>query len=254
MDLNGQQFRQNSFDGFGDRPMRAYRVSRPATPRNTSPAQPDSPSGWTQPALPDPPAAPSQPAGPARLTPAAQARADIAEARAQARTARVATARANATAATHRQSLAEARAAQVQQRLAQATAPPRATPSGPVPDLTPPPPPATPSGPGRQVRINQLNFRSQGQRFGPPPEPDDPPAPSAVPPRPTTPPRPTAPPSTAAAGRGSRITPGMARAGRYAGVGTFVAAKALQSMQRPATDPKRSGNPLYKTNQGWMKS
>ncbi|MFV0135454.1 hypothetical protein ACLGIH_19920 [Streptomyces sp. HMX87] len=134
-----------------------------------------------------------------------------------------------------------------------AAPPPRVDPSS-VPDNTPPPPPATPSGPGQQVRINQLAYRAQGQRFGPPPEPDTTPAPSAVPPRPTTPPRPTAPPSSVSGRSGFSITPGMARAGRAVGVGTFVAAKALQSINRPATDPKRSGNPLYKTNQGWMRS
>ncbi|MEU0213700.1 hypothetical protein ABZ281_00780 [Streptomyces sp. NPDC006265] len=244
-EFNPDQFRQNSFDGFGERPMRPYRTSRPQPASDPQPAS--TPSGWTQPQLPDPPAAP---ASPARLTPAAQARADISAARAETRTARVATAQANAQAATHRQTAAEARATKAQQRAAQATrTPPRVDPSS-VPDLTPPPLPDTPSGPGRRAPINNLAYRSTSMRFGPPPAPPEP-APSTVPPRPTRPARPPAPPSSTS--RPGRVTPGMARAGRAAGVGVFVAAKALQSISRPATDPKRSGNPLYKTNQGWMR-
>ncbi|MEU1552103.1 hypothetical protein ABZ517_05200 [Streptomyces scabiei] len=246
-EFNSQQFRQNSFDGYGERALRPYRVARPQPAVDPQPAS--TPSGWTQPQLPDPPTAPARPA---RLTPAAQARADIAAARAQTRTARVAIAQANAQAATHRQTQAEARAAQAQQRAAQATrTPPQVDPSS-VPDLTPPRQPSTPSGPGRTVSINSLAARSTSLRFGPPPQPPDP-APSTIPPRPTTPARPTtAPPASTA--RPGRVTPGVARAGRALGVGAFVAAKSLQSISKPATDPKRSGNPRYKTGQGWMKS
>lgn len=248
MDFNPDQFRQGAFRGFGDQAMRRYRVT-PPTPGSDSPtpAQSAAPSGWTQPELPTPSA---RPAGPARLTPAAQARADISAARAQARQARVATAQANATAATHRQTIAEARAAQAQQRAAQATyTPPRVDPAS-VPDNTPPTPAAAPSGPGRRVDINSLAYRNTSLRFGPPPEPPEP-APSAVPPRPSTPARPPAAPSVT--GRPSRVSSDVARAGRAWGVGAFVAGKALQSIHRVASDPKRSGNPLYKSSQGWMR-
>lgn len=249
MDFNSDQFRQSAFRGYGDQGMRHYRVTPSASGTATPGAAPAQPSGWSQPQLPDPSTVPS---GPARLTPDAQARADIAAARGQVRTARVATARANAQSAAHRQTVAEARATQAQQRAAQAThTPPRVDPSS-VSDNTPAPLPGTPSGPGRSVQINNMAFRTTSLRFGPPPEPPEP-APSTIPPRPTTPPRPAAPP--AAQGRGSQVSvsPGMARAGRAAGVGAFVAAKALQSMSRTASDPKRSGSPLYKTTQGWMR-
>ena len=255
MDFNPDQFRQGAFRGFGDQAMRRYRVS-PTTPdTDPTPAPSSQPTGWVQPQLPDPPAA-AQPVGNVPLSDAARARADVATARAQARQARVATAQANATAATHRQTIAEARATQLGQRAAAATAPParpRTVDPASVPDHTPPPLPGTPAGPGRTGSINSLAFRSQGQRFGAAPPPAAP-APSAATGRPTTPPRPaTAPPASAPA-PASRVSPGAARAGRTAAVGAFVAAKALQSLSRPATDPKRSGNPLYKSNNGWSRS
>ncbi|MGW3153674.1 hypothetical protein [Streptomyces sp. NPDC001089] len=253
---------QRAFRGFGDQAMRHYRATPPTPPSTPSPAPAPTPAsgGWTQPQLPDPPAATPTPSTPGsqpgmgRLSSAAQARADIAAARAQARAARVATAQANAQAATHRQALAQHRASQAHQRVQAATNPP--TPPAPpapgtVPDNTPPGPPSTPNGPGRSTTINSLSYRSSSLRFGPPPQPPDPPSGAG---RTSMPSRPAAPPLTPApTGRASRVPPGTARAAKYAGAGVFVAAKALQSISRPATDPKRSGNPLYKTNQGWMR-
>ncbi|MFC9505363.1 hypothetical protein [Streptomyces sp. NPDC057002] len=255
MEFNQDQFPQpgpgqRAFRGFGDQAMRHHRVT-PPTPEPTAPQQPDTPSGWTQPELPNPPVG-SRPAGTGRLSAAAQARADIRSANDSARAARVATAQARAQAAQHRQSLAESRAAAAQQRAAQATRTSTPAAPGPVPDLTPPTPPSAPAGPGRRADINSLAYRNTSLRFGPPPEPDEP-APSVVPPRPTTPPRPAAPPSSPGRTAG-RVTPGMARAGRALGAGAVVGAKALQSINAIATDPKRSGNPAYKTNQGWMRS
>ncbi|MFE4527065.1 hypothetical protein ACFRMO_07690 [Streptomyces anulatus] len=248
MDFNTDQFRQpgtgqGTFRGYGDQGMRRYRVTPPApqndAPTSTAGPEPAASPGWTQPQL---PTAPTRAAAPARLSPAAQARADISAARAQARTARVATARANATAAGHRQTLAESRAAQAQQRAAQATnTRPAADPSS-VPDNSPRYPASTPAGPGRTVTINSTAYRNAG-----PSRPASP-APAAAPPHvPATPPRPSAPP---AAGPGPSARPAT-RALPLVGTAVTLAGRSLQGITKIATDPKRSGNPLYKTSRGW---
>jgi len=44
------------------------------------------------------------------------------------------------------------------------------------------------------------------------------------------------------------------RTARYGGLAIGLGAHAFQSVNKVATDPARSGNPLYKTSQGWNKS
>ncbi|NIY68015.1 hypothetical protein [Streptomyces malaysiensis] len=44
------------------------------------------------------------------------------------------------------------------------------------------------------------------------------------------------------------------RAGAFAGLAVGLGARAAQSINKVATDPARSGNPLYKPTQGWSKS
>ncbi|MEV8399185.1 hypothetical protein [Streptomyces niveus] len=46
----------------------------------------------------------------------------------------------------------------------------------------------------------------------------------------------------------------MGRAGRIGGLTVGLGARAFESVNKAATDPARSGNPLYKTSQGWNKS
>ncbi|MGW3860258.1 hypothetical protein ACWEDZ_02070 [Streptomyces sp. NPDC005047] len=247
-EFNPQQFRQNSFDGYGNRAMRPYRVAPQQPQAAAAPQQPSAPTGWTQPQLPDPPAAPRAGSASPRLTPAAQARADISAARDQARAARVATAQANARTATHRQSMAEARATQTQQRAARATATPRRVDPSAVTDNTPPRPDPGMAGPGRQTSINQLAYRNTGTRFGPPPPEPDPPA-SPARPAPATPARP------AVAPQGPTRQPLTAgAAGRVAGALAVVGARSIAGIDRFASDPKKSGNPLTKSTQGWMRS
>ncbi|MGI5136338.1 hypothetical protein [Streptomyces sp. CA-106110] len=248
MDFNPDQFRQpgpgqRTFRGFGDQAMRHYRVT-PPTPQDSPP--PRTAPGGHQGSLfqasevngptPDPTFNASQFRTAQHALPAMS--------NAAMRSQRV-------TPPTPPQAPAPAPAPEAPSGWVQPELPDHPDPSA-VPDLTPPTPPATPAGPGRQVKINDLAYRTQGLRFGPAPEPEEP-APSAVPPRPTTPAHPPMPPSAASTAP-SRISPGAGTAARRTGAGVFVAAKALQSLNRPATDPKRSGTPLHKSSQGWMRS
>ncbi|MFJ4686429.1 hypothetical protein [Streptomyces sp. NPDC088789] len=101
-------------------------------------------------------------------------------------------------------------------------------------------------------------YQAVGQRFGAPvgpvpaaarPAPASP-APT-TPPQPNHPPAPAAPPSTATR---PQAPAWVGRTARYGGLAVGLGARAFQSVNKVATDPARSGNPLYKPTQGWSKS
>ncbi|MEW1922306.1 hypothetical protein [Streptomyces sp. NPDC088360] len=126
--------------------------------------------------------------------------------------------------------------------------------AGPSPTHWPTPAadqPGPSSGPARTrtVTINRAQYVNAGpSRPALTPEAPAPAAsrPAPVPERPSTPPavgpaRPTGPTA-------------LGRAAGAAGVAVGLGAKAFQSVNRVATDPARSGNPLFKTSGGWNKA
>lgn len=263
MDFNPDQFRQGAFRGFGDQAMRRYRVT-PDTPTAPQPApQRSSAATGHQGSLfqaaevNGPPPLPTfnsdqfrraQHALPGMSNPAMASQ-------------RVTPPAPQAEPSAAPQSAASGPGwTQPQIPYLGPTASSVNSPSaaGPTPTHWPSPaPPTAPAAasaprPVRTVNANQVRnlgpSRISAAQSSPAPSA---PAPSAVPPRPTSPPRQSAAPGGP---RGLSAPPGLAKAGRYAAVGAFVAAKALQSISKPATDPKRSGNPLYKSSTGWMRS
>lgn len=128
--------------------------------------------------------------------------------------------------------------------------------AGPAPTRWPAPAaapsPAAPASTRPPVIINRAAYGAAGQRFGPAPNPGQAPAAPAAPASPA-PVRPAAPPAATPAAQPQ--TPAwVGRAGRMGGLAVGLGARAFQSVNRAATDPARSGNPLYKTSQGWNKA
>ncbi|WNI17580.1 hypothetical protein [Actinacidiphila sp. ITFR-21] len=128
--------------------------------------------------------------------------------------------------------------------------------AGPAPTHWPAPaaaPSAAPAPDRPAVTINRSAYQAAGQRFGPAPDPNRsstysrpaPLAPAPAQPGPvpaSTPPvRPQAP-------------AWVGRAGRMGGLAVGLGARAVTSVNRAATDPARSGNPLFKTSRGWNKA
>ncbi|MFD9815092.1 hypothetical protein [Streptomyces sp. NPDC059080] len=117
----------------------------------------------------------------------------------------------------------------------------------PSPQPSPSPTPPTPAP--RTVTINGAAYHNAGPSRPSPAAPSPAPAapgPAPVPTRPTTPPaigpvRASGPTSTS-------------RAAGITGLAVGLGAKAFQSVNRVATDPARSGEPLYKTSGGWNKA
>lgn len=235
MDFNPDQFRQPAFRGFGDQAMRRYRATPSAPDREPAPQRPTAPAGHQGSLF--------QAAEVQGTPPQPTFNAD------QFRRAQHALPGMSSSAMAGQRVTPPERPAEPAPQPAGSRWVQPELPTPPVPDNTPSPPSAAPSGPGRQVSVNALAYRDHSQRFGPAPQPPDPPAASGLrrPAAPNVPPAPPAP-------RTSRISSETAKAGRVAGVGAFVAAKALQSLSKPATDPKRSGNPLYESSNGWMRS
>lgn len=114
------------------------------------------------------------------------------------------------------------------------------------------PGPAAPTPAKPPVTINRAAYTAAGQRFGPAPNPNQPSqaarpsSPAPAPARPATPP--------AAPAARPQAPAWVGRAGRIGGLAVGLGAKAFESVNKAATDPARSGNPLYKTSQGWNKS
>ncbi|MET8342417.1 hypothetical protein [Streptomyces microflavus] len=103
------------------------------------------------------------------------------------------------------------------------------------------------------MTINRAAYAAAGQRFGPAPNPNQP-SPAAA--RPASPAPAPAPPATPPATPVTRpqAPAWVGRAGRMGGLAVGLGAKAFESVNHAATDPARSGNPLYKTSKGWNKS
>lgn len=128
------------------------------------------------------------------------------------------------------------------------------------PSPAPAPAPSAPSPVRSPVVINRAAYQAAGQRFGAPPTVGPVPAAarpapaspaSATPPQPNHSPAPAAPPGTTAR---PQMPAWAGRTARYGGLAIGLGARAFQSVNKVATDPARSGNPLYKTSQGWNKS
>ncbi|MGW3273902.1 hypothetical protein ACWDFH_20880 [Streptomyces kronopolitis] len=130
--------------------------------------------------------------------------------------------------------------------------------AGPNPTHWPTPsavPTASSASPARQpVVINRAAYQATGQRFGPTSAQGSASGSALASPIPPAPPSaPAAPPTTPQAGR-SQTPAWVGRAGRMGGLAVGLGAKAFESINKIATDPARSGNPLYKSSQGWSKS
>ncbi|MET7631715.1 hypothetical protein ABZS53_14865 [Streptomyces sp. NPDC005499] len=130
--------------------------------------------------------------------------------------------------------------------------------AGPNPTNWPTPAPApaapSPTPAPRTVTINRAAYNATGKNFGPAPAASRP-SPAAAPAAPAAPPMPPSPPaSPAAPAAGAKAPAGLGRAARYGGLAVGLGARAFQSVNKVATDPARSGNPLFKSSGGWSKS
>ncbi|MGW1180102.1 hypothetical protein [Streptomyces drozdowiczii] len=264
-DLNQSQFRQPAFRGFGDQALRNQRAAHAAQP---GPAQAPAPAARTQGQqtslfqadeirTPQGPAAPTFNASQFRISrPALPGMS----------TRSMASQRVTPAPAPAQPQPQPASTQWVQPELSM-LGPTPASPNspgaaGPSPTHWPAPAPA-PAAPAPAARkpvvINGAAHRAAGQRFGPAASSGPSAASSAAPSAPSAP-APSAPPASApspAAPSSSSTsqTPAWAgRAVRMGGLAVGLGAKAFESINRIATDPARSGNPLFKPNQGWSKS
>ncbi|WP_274032476.1 hypothetical protein [Streptomyces sp. MMBL 11-1] len=255
MDFNTDQFRQPAFRGFGDQAMRRHRVT-PAAPQ-PAPATPQAPSAGHQESLFQAAEVQGQ-TPPPTFNPAQFRRAQYAlpgMSNAAMRGQRSTPAPAPPASAPATPSVTSGPGwsqPQISMLGPSPSSPSAPGAAGPTPTRWPSPTPApstpAPSGPGRTVTINAGAYRNAG------PSRPAAAAPAAAPSRaPATPPRPSAPPTAGPRlaarppGRGSRALP-------LAGTAVTLAGRSLQGITKIATDPKRSGNPLYKTSRGWNKA
>lgn len=252
MEFNATQFRQPAFRGFGDQAMRRHRGT-PAAP-TSAPTTPRAPSNGHQSALfqaadvrshtPRPPFnsaqfRTAQHALPGMSTPAMRSQ------RVTPPPAPPAAAPAPATSGPgwHQPPLSG-----LGPTPSSASSPSAA---GPAPTRWPAPAAApsapTPSGSGRTVTINATAYRHAGpSRPATTAQAVPRAAPSPAPARPTTPPTADRSPAPATS-RGDLAAP-------LASMAIGPLSQSFQSIDSIARDPKKSGNPLFKTSEGWSKS
>ncbi|MEV8601762.1 hypothetical protein AB0465_18005 [Streptomyces griseoviridis] len=263
--LNPRQFRQPAFRGFGDQAMRSYR-STPAPQPDPAPA-PAPRSQGQQLSLfqadevrnPQGPAAPTFNASQFRT--AQHALPGMSNAAVRDQRVTPAPEPAQPAPAPARSNWSQPEISMLGPTPASSASPSAAGPNPTHwPGPTPAPAASAPSPARPPVTINRAAYQAAGQRFGAPPTVGPTPAAArpasagpqpAAPARPNQPPAPTAPPSTAAR---PQMPAWAGRTARYGGLAVGLGARAFQSVNKVATDPARSGNPLYKTSQGWNKS
>ncbi|MFI7083839.1 hypothetical protein ACIBUR_09560 [Streptomyces anulatus] len=251
MDFNTDQFRQPAFRGFGDQAMRRHRVT-PAAPQ-PAPVTPQAPSTGHQESLFQAAEVrgqtPPPTFNPAQFRRAQYALPGMSNAAVRSQRTTPAPAAPAAPSATSGPGWSQPQISRLGPSPSSPSAPGAA---GPAPTRWPSPTPApstpAPAGPGRTVTINAAAYRNAGPSR--PAAPAAGPAPTrapATPPRPSTAPAAGPGPAARPPGRGSRALP-------LVGTAVTLAGRSLQGITKIATDPKRSGNPLYKTSRGWNKA
>ncbi|WP_411087749.1 hypothetical protein [Streptomyces sp. 061-3] len=121
------------------------------------------------------------------------------------------------------------------------------------PTSAPAPAASSPTPAPRTVTINRAAYNAAGKNFGPAPTPAGRAAPAPA--APAAPPAPPLPPTAPAApAAGAKASAQLGRAVRYGGLAVGLGARAFQSVNKVATDPARSGKPLFKSSGGWNKS
>ncbi|MFF1693171.1 hypothetical protein ACFVXC_06015 [Streptomyces sp. NPDC058257] len=256
-DLNSRQFRQPAFRGFGDQAMRSHRVT--PTPASDPASAPAARPQGQQASLfsadevrnPQGPPAPTFNASQFRISrPALPGMS----------TRSMASQRVTPPPEPAESTQAPASSNWTQPELTMLGPTPSSPSSpgaaGPSPTHWPAPTDSTAPAPAARTRqpvtINGAAYAAAGQRFGPEPVADQN---ISMPGRPAPPPpaTPAAPPATPATGSSSAPA-WVGRTARYGGLAVGLGAKAFTSINNIATDPKRSGNPLYKSTGGWAKS
>ncbi|MFE2539095.1 hypothetical protein [Actinacidiphila glaucinigra] len=255
MDFNPHQFTQGAFRGFGDQAMRRYRVDPPAAQPAPEPPRSAAPTGhqgtlFQAAEVSGPPPQPTFNPSQFRISRGAlpgYAASRFADQRV-APPARPAPAPEASPPAGPRWEQQEITF--MGPTPASVHAPGAAGPSpthwptptqGPAPTATPAP---------RTVTINGSAYRNAGPSRAAAPSPAAGPR-SAAPPASSVPPRPTMAPANAA---GSARVTRADRALPVAGLAVHAASRAFAGVMRRSTDPKLSGNPAFRTSDGWMRS